>query len=267
MEKNTFEYLDKQGLVSLVKNFTKITEKLNKNISTLQNEVKQMKQTPAEIKSDMEKGGDFNLTTNLKVEDSIKLTKPTNLDLGNNSIVNETAGKDAFMFAGGNFTIANGVIDNTIGGGSTAGCYLNSSKGTNLTLDNVKVTATYPVYLNNATVQPTCTIKSGTFTSPYDKGVAVYVEKGGKVVIEDGYFTTEGHNSQYLLNLKDNLCPADGSVDPRDYIVVKGGTFVNFDPSNSNGELLKPANFVADGYTVQINVIDEDTTEYTVIPE
>ncbi len=48
-------------------------------------------------------------------------------------------------------------------------------------------------------------------------------------------------------------------------IIVKGGTFVNFDPSNNLAEG-EGTNFVADGYKVISEVHGEDTW-YTVVPE
>ena len=48
-------------------------------------------------------------------------------------------------------------------------------------------------------------------------------------------------------------------------IIVKGGTYKNFDPSNSDSENPK-ASFVPEGYKVVTEVKGEDTW-YTVVPE
>lgn len=42
---------------------------------------------------------------------------------------------------------------------------------------------------------------------------------------------------------------------------------MNFNPSASNSEPNGPVNFVADGYHVEEKVIDENTTEYTVVKD
>ena len=90
---------------------------------------------------------------------------------------------------------------------------------------------------------------------------AVYAIGGGKVEINGGFFdyirfpgsTLKG---KYLLNLKDNTNSS---------IVVKGGTFVNFDPSNNEAEGPN-TNFVAEGYTVQSATQTNGDIWYTVVP-
>lgn len=217
--------------------------------------------TPEEVISSITAGGDVNLPISLNITSKIALAKPTNLNLNGHTIRNETPGGDAIQLGGGAFSFKNGAIDNTVGGGATAGIYANSSKGNNIVLEDMDITATYPVYLNNATGQPECVIKSGKFVSPFDKGVAVYVEKGGHAVIEGGYFSTEGHDSSFLLNLKDSLRDKPAN----EYITVKGGKFVNFNPADCNTEGSN-TNFVADGYRVIHYPVGEDII-YEVIKE
>ena len=212
-------------------------------------------------------GGNVFITEDVTITARIAMARAAVVNFGGKTITNETAGADAIQLGGGDFTFMNGKIDNSVGGGETAGIYANSSKGNNITIDNMEITATYPIYLNNA-VNPECVIKSGTFTSPYDNGVAVYVQRGGHAVIEGGFFTTDGHDSTYLLNLQDDLVKGKPDVDPRTFIEVKGGTFVNFDPSASMGEPApwSPCNFVADGYKVVVTKVGNDT-HYTVVAE
>lgn len=84
----------------------------------------------------------------------------------------------------------------------------------------------------------------------------------GQIEINGGYF--EGaDNTVWLLNCKDANYKNNTA-----HIIVKGGSFVNFDPSNciSEGE---NTNFVAEGYTVVSEVINEGKPEeyrlYTVV--
>ncbi len=100
------------------------------------------------------------------------------------------------------------------------------------------------------------TINGGTYTTGLDKdglGNATIENKGGEIIINDGHFSTAGaYNGVYfVLNKKDNT---PGSI------TVYGGSFVNYDPSNSSTE--NPAdNFVAEGYEA---VLDEATSTYVV---
>ena len=107
------------------------------------------------------------------------------------------------------------------------------------------------------------TIEDGKFIGNVD---AIYVEKG-TAIIEGGFFdiqqklTGSTLEAQYktLLNCQDTNYNAG-----RAKIIVKGGTFVNFDPSNNpEGE---GTSFIADGYKVVSEVHGSDTW-YTVVPK
>lgn len=97
------------------------------------------------------------------------------------------------------------------------------------------------------------TIKNGEFVGNHD---CVYV-RHGTVTIEGGKFSLNAEHAdgnKFVLNKKDNVADA--------VIVVKGGSFVNYDPSNSNSENPQ-ASFVETGYTVT-NATEGDNTIYTV---
>ena len=103
------------------------------------------------------------------------------------------------------------------------------------------------------------TIKDGTFTVGGDAnglGNSVILCNGGTVVIEGGFFYTDYayRNFYYVLN-QQNGNPGT--------ITVKGGTFVNYDPSTGDDNL--GGNFVPAGYSV----IREDKANgdkwYTVV--
>ena len=111
-------------------------------------------------------------------------------------------------------------------------------------------------YLVRAAGNSKVTIKDGHFTAGL---TAVQAGENAVVEIYGGYFEalTTWDDRTWILNLIDNSNAK---------IIVYGGTFVNYDPSNSETE--KPAmNFVAEGYKV---VVKEDATGnkiYTVVPE
>ena len=109
---------------------------------------------------------------------------------------------------------------------------------------------------NGATV----TIKGGTFTVGGDKdgyGNSVVYSVGGNIVIEGGFFYTNysWKGKYYVLNMN-NGNPGK--------ITVKGGTFVNYDPSDSASE--NPhGNFVAEGYSVISETKANGDVWYTVV--
>lgn len=102
-----------------------------------------------------------------------------------------------------------------------------------------------------------CIIESGNITVGPDAnglGNACIEVNGGNLEILGGTFSTEKDykGKYFVLNKKDN----SNSV-----ISVSGGTFINYDPSNSNTENPEQ-NFVANGYkAIQI----EGTNNYKVV--
>ena len=103
------------------------------------------------------------------------------------------------------------------------------------------------------------TIKDGTFTVGADKNGdanSVIYSTGGNIVIEGGFFYTN-YNSNgfyYVLN-QQNGNPGT--------ITVKGGTFVNYDPSTGDDNL--GGNFVPAGYSVIREDKANGDTWYTVV--
>ena len=102
-------------------------------------------------------------------------------------------------------------------------------------------------------------IKGGTYTTglDYKKNYnSVILANGGTIEIEGGFFYNYQNYNGWVLNCQDNVA---GSA-----IIVKGGTFVNFDPSNntSDGE---GTNYVAAGYTVKSETKDNGDIWYTVV--
>lgn len=98
----------------------------------------------------------------------------------------------------------------------------------------------------------------------YGGGTAVQVQKG-TVTITGGTFAVEPYDNpvygnKFMLNCIDAEYKKGTAQ-----IIVKGGTYKNFDPSNSDSENPK-ASFVPEGYKVVTEVKGEDTW-YTVVPE
>ena len=109
---------------------------------------------------------------------------------------------------------------------------------------------------NGATV----TIKGGTFTVGSDaksEGNSVIESNGGNIIIEGGFFQTDYNwrGFYYVLNQQNNN---PGTI------AVKGGTFVNYDPSKGDDNL--GGNFVAAGYKVVEETHGSDTW-YKVVKE
>lgn len=104
------------------------------------------------------------------------------------------------------------------------------------------------------------TIKGGTFTVGGDAdgyGNSVIYSQGGNIVIEGGFFQTDYHyNGYYYVLNQSNGNPGT--------ITVKGGTFVNYDPSKGDDNL--GGNFVASGYKVVSEKHGSDTW-YKVVAE
>ena len=103
------------------------------------------------------------------------------------------------------------------------------------------------------------TIKDGVFTVGGDAdgyGNSVIENRGGEIVIEGGFFYTDyAYNKFYYVLNQLNNNPGT--------ITVKGGTFVNYDPSKGDDNL--GGNFVADGYRVKSETKANGDVWYTVV--
>ena len=177
-------------------------------------------------------------------------------DSFNNQYDKNAAYKGTQEFTEGTHTLSNGVValnPNDIAvkasGSDTnvtiTGGYYDGGNGGN----NICVYA-----MDGATV----TIQGGTFTVGSDAsraGNSVVESNGGNIVIEGGFFYTNynWNGFYYVLNQKN---------DNPGTITVKGGTFVNYDPSKGDDNL--GGSFVADGYSV-ISEKHGDDTWYTVV--
>ena len=108
----------------------------------------------------------------------------------------------------------------------------------------------------------TLTINGGNY---YGGGTAVQVQKG-TLIINGGFFACEPYDNpdygyKFLINCVD-AAYQNGTAK----ITIYGGTFVNFDPSDSASE--NPhGNFVADGYKVISETQSNGEVWYTVVPK
>ena len=226
---------------------------LQKTLGTLPSKTdKEIYQTPVAP----EEGGNVTLGYNLFVPgDPLTLSKDTVLDLSGNHLSAEGGeyGDTVVIEGGANVVIKNGTIlpsPNASVSNASAGIMVKSG---NLTLENTKISGVYPVYLNDN--EGSVFVISGVYTSPYENGVALYVQKGKKAVISGGTFGQPGHQSKFLLNLKDGL--------PTETLEVRGGRFYNFNPGESYSEPNGPVSFVPEGYIVTSDKQGEDII-YTV---
>ena len=114
------------------------------------------------------------------------------------------------------------------------------------------------------------TIKSGKYVSYYDP---IFL-KNGTLVVEGGFFESESDSnpspdcSKGCCFIPDpiNISNED-FADGNAHLIIKGGTFVNTDPSNMYEIWTHNQNFVADGYKVVSEVQANGDVWYTVVPE
>ncbi len=138
-----------------------------------------------------------------------------------------------------------------------------SSKGGINCLDKTDASASYIGGSYVAHIQGegiTVTVNGGKY---YGGGTIFNVEKG-TLIVNDGFFQVapdvDTKDYRYTLNCIDGNYK-NGTAK----IIVKGGTYVNFDPSN-NGAEGSGTNFVADGYKVVSEPHGSDTW-YKVVAE
>ena len=184
-------------------------------------------------------GGKVVLTSDVTITESLVIAENvhTVVDLNGHDIINNTSVPDAPGSDLGNttvFTIQNGATLDIRGEGNI------QAVSTEPNQDGYRM-AVYA--LSGSKVN----IYGGNFynNQDYNNGNAqldlIYADHGAVINIYGGRFESACANSRgyWVLNLKDN---SDAAIN------VYGGTFVNFDPSNSLTE--NPAkNFVADGYS------------------
>ena len=201
----------------------------------------------AEMKEALANGGIVSVNKDIKTDnigdneaDRITISKPTTLNLDAKIISPDDMGNNNTNFCAlivdADTTInagKNGGIDT----GTNGGYALNVRKGANLTI---------------------------TGGSYYGGGTAVQVQEG-TLTITGGHFAVEAFGEPYGYNFLLN-CIDSAYKNGTAKIIVKGGTFVNFDPSNNTAEGAG-TNFVADGYKVVSASQTNGEVWYTVVPQ
>ena len=166
----------------------------------------------------------------------------------------------------------------------TESCILNS---VNIIRDDVNTEGSiYAVRADGADVQ--VTINGGSYNAGEGSlyNIAIWAHNGAHVIINDGTFTSgndvndEANHVVYaaggsIIEINGGLFMSAGSAewlvncqDDNVTIIIKGGSFIDWNPADniSEGE---HTNFVAEGYHVECEVINEGTEEeyrlYTVV--
>ena len=184
---------------------------------------------------------DVNTSGEDTVEARMTVSKPTTLQLDKKIISPDNMGNNK-----NNFIALIVDADTTINAGPEGGIDTGTNGG----------------YAINVRKGATLTINSGDY---YGGGTAVQVQEG-ELIINGGFFAVEPYsNPTYGYNFLLNCLDANYKADPKKAnIIVKGGTFVNFDPSNNTAEGAG-TNFVADGYSVICEEQANGDKWYTVV--
>ena len=198
-----------------------------------------------ELKEALTNGGVVAVTKDIQtnnIEDTaaarIVISQPTTLNLEKKIITPDNMGNNNT-----NFCALIVDADTTINAGENGGI-------------DTGVNGGYGINVRNGA---TLTINGGYY---YGGGTAVQVQKG-TLIINGGTFACEPYSNptygyKYLINCID-AAYKDGTAK----ISITGGTFINFDPSDSASE--NPhGNFVPDGYKVVSEAHGADTW-YTVV--
>ena len=181
--------------------------------------------------------------TKTAVADRITVNAPTNLNLDAKFIVpGELEPTDNWA---GLYITADTVFNATENGGIQC---LNKANGE---------CGTYAAHIKDGA---NVTVNGGT----YYGGGTVFNVQLGTLTINGGHFEVTSFGAPYNYDFMLNCVDANyrnGTAK----IIVKGGTFVHFDPSNNSAEGAG-TNFVADGYTVVSETQSNGDIWYTVVP-
>ena len=199
------------------------------------------------LKNALTEGGNITVSKEVKtdnigdtVADRVIISNPTTLNLDAKIISPDNMGNNNT-----NFCALIVDADTTINASENGGIDTGENGG-------------YGINVRNGA---TLTINGGSY---YGGGTAVQVQKG-TLIINGGHFAVEPFGEPYGTNFLLN-CIDSAYKDGTAKIIVKGGTFVNFDPSNNTAEGAG-TNFVAGGY----KVVSENKTNgeiwYTVVAD
>ena len=198
-----------------------------------------------ELKEALTTGGVVAVTEDIKtnnIEDTaaarIVISQPTTLNLEKKIITPDDMGKNNV-----NFCALIVDADTTINAGENGGIDTGVNGG----------------YGINVRKGATVTINGGYY---YGGGTAVQVQEG-TLVINGGTFACEPFGDPYGYNFLIN-CLDSAYKNGTAKVVIQGGTFINFDPSNCTAEGAH-TNFVADGFKVVSQTQTNGDVWYTVV--
>ena len=199
----------------------------------------------AEMKTALATGGIVSVNKDIKTDnigdtiaDRVIISMPTTLNLDAKIVSPDNMGNNNT-----NFCALIVDADTTINAGENGGIDTGTNGG-------------YGINVRNGA---TLTINGGSY---YGGGTAVQVQKG-TLTITGGHFAVEAFGEPYGYNFLLN-CIDSAYKNGTAKIIVKGGTFVNFDPSNNSAEGTG-TNFVADGYKVVSEAQTNGDVWYTVV--
>ena len=207
----------------------------------------------AGVKTALLAGGDVTINENItadasktEVSDRVMITNPTTLTLGATyTIPGELESSDNWAAL---YINADTVINATGSGGIN--CLDKAAEGASY------IGGPYVAHIMNGA---TVTVNGGIFHG----GCTTFQVQEGTLIVNGGFFEVSPSDNtndyRYNLNCIDRYYKAGKAK-----IIVKGGTFVNFDPSNNLAEG-ENTNFVADGYTVISETKENDDVWYTVV--
>ena len=199
-----------------------------------------------ELKEALTNGGVVAVTKDIQTNNSedtaaarIVISQPTTLNLEKKIITPDDMGNNNV-----NFCALIVDADTTINAGENGGI-------------DTGVNGGYGINVRNGA---TLTINGGYY---YGGGTAVQVQKG-TLIINGGTFACEPYSNptygyNFLINCLDSAYK-NGTAK----VIINGGTFINFDPSNCTAEGAG-TNFVADGYKVVSAPQTNGDVWYTVV--
>ena len=198
----------------------------------------------AGLKDAIKNGGNVAVDADVEVSGTDTLSqrtiisKPTTLQLNKKITSPDNMGNNS-----SNFIALIVAADTTINAGENGGI-------------DTGVNGAYAINVMNGA---NLVINGGTY---YGGGTAVQVQKG-TVTINGGHFAVEPFGDPYGYNFLLN-CIDSAYKNGTAKIIVKGGTFVNFNPADCKAEGAG-TNFVADGYSVISETKANGEVWYTVV--
>lgn len=221
------------------------TEEIEVAVKNILKDIEKNQALVVEVQSALQAGGDVVIAESITVTGTSEadrniITKDTVVDFGNSVITLDIP--DAT-------STTENWVGLTVNGGNVV---LNAENGGVKTANNPEL---YAVVVRNGA---DLTINGGNYVG----GSTAVQSIEGIVNIAGGFFKVQEADQRYTLNCIDSAYKAGKAS-----FVVTGGTFVNFDPSNSMAESEAPVSFVAEGYKVVAEAQSNGDIWYTVVAE